>query len=453
MNWVTVTRKPFVMNSRKFMENASLAVGSVAIDGFRVIGIAAEMGGAIHGTVQLSSLVTSLQTFFNWFTGIFYVIYYALYSYRTLEGLVNLGKGGDLREELLKASDPIKALEKKVESEILQLRRLTISEREAIAVEEGALWLEKVVKEVEKQGKEVDWDPSDPEFVRRFLSANPEYMQSKMGVLPEFMQRFGTHELARFGMWMAEERLLAKLEVGYSRLLGADAIAAFKAKDGEKFKELLVSPSWQNGVIKLGLCLIGLVAMIAGMVLTGGVALGVILTLYGISALVWIATGDAQAFKAQWESGEFKKRDKWILITSVVLSVVAVGSLIAMSVLSGGAPIYLCSLILVAAWLVTNGRALYCLYQREVRPWEYAAVITPEHFRKLTQTEASEEQIEQVLNQMEPIHQKGIRERFTNWKKAALNWEEEMKRRQEVGFARLLERIEQARSVALRSVA
>ena len=199
--------------------------------------------------------------------------------------------------------------------------------------------------------------------------------------------------------------------------------------------------------------LIGLVAMIAGMVLTGGVALGVILTLYGISALVWIATGDAQAFKAQWESGEFKKRDKWILITSVVLSVVAVGSLIAMSVLSGGAPIYLCSLILVAAWLVTNGRALYCLYQREVRPWEYAAVITPEHFRKLTQTEASEEQIEQVLNQMEPIHQKGIRERFTNWKKAALNWEEEMKRRQEVGFARLLERIEQARSVALRSVA
>jgi len=441
---------------RKFLENGSLAIGSFAIEGTRAIGIASEVGEVIHSTTKLSSFVMGLQTFFNWFSGVFFAIYYLLYSYRIAEGLVNLGKGGDLREELLQAKDPIAAFRKKIELEISHLSSLPVSQREAIAIEEGALWLEKVAKAAKKEGKEVNWDLSDKSFVRAFLLANPEYMQNRMGQQPEYMKQYGTNELACFGKFMAEERLKAKLEVGYGRLLGADAIEAFKMGDREKFTELLQSPSWKKDVIKLTLALVGLAATIVGTVLTGGVGLAVVLTLYGISGLVWILLCDGQAFKDQWESGELKKRDKWILIASVALSVIAFGGLIAMSVFSGGAPIYLCALILTTAWLITNARALYSLYQRETHPWDYVKVVTPEHFRRLIQTKASQEKINAVLKKMSQMHQKGIKDLFdkhTSWAKAAVLWEAEMKRRHQDGFAKLLDRINQARSIALRQAA
>lgn len=441
---------------RKFLENGSLALGSFAIEGTRAIGIASEVGEVLHSTAKLSSFVMGLQTFFNWFSGIFFSIYYSLYSYRIAEGLVNLGKGKDLRDELLQTKDPIEAFRKKAEFELLKIGQLSTAELESIAIEEGALWLEKVATEAKKQGKEVFWNVQDKEFVHSFLKSNPEYMQAKMGLTPDFVKGYRINELARFGKFMAEERLKAKLEVGYGRLLGADAIEAFKIGNREKFTELLERPSWKKDVIKLTLALVGLAATIAGTVLTGGVGLAVVLTLYGISGLVWILLCDGQAFKDQWASGEFKKRDKWILVASVVLSVVAFAGLITMSVFSGGAPIYLCALILTTAWLITNARALYCLYQRETRPWDYAKVITPAHFRQLTQQEVSQEKIEAVLKKMTLMHQKGINDLYkkhTSWAKAAVLWEEEMKRRREVSFAKLLDRIEQTRSIALHHAA
>jgi hypothetical protein len=439
----------YAIERAKFLENSSLAIGSVALEVTRGFGIASEITEAAHQTTTLSAAGQVALNVFNWLSGIFFSAYYALFSYRIAKGLVDLGSGKDLRAELLAAKDPIKALEAKTKLELRKIDAMSTESYEAIAVEEGVLWLEKLAKEANKRGEKVDWDQSDAglkKLARNLLLENPAYMQGEMGAAPSFLKGFNINELARFGKFMAVKRLAATLEGGYSRLLGADAVAAVKSGDVEKFQELLNNPSWKRDAVKLVLSLIGLAATIAGAVLTGGTFLIAVLVLYGIAALIWIAISDGAAFKEQWANGEVKKRDKWIIAVSVVLSVVAIAGLITLTALSGGLTL-IPALILTTAWLITNARALQLLVKREISPWNYSNIPTAEMFRKLTEDAPSPDKIEEILNKMSAYNQQHLRElhkQNKNWQQTALVWERHAKQLQEAVMQDLLQSVRHA---------
>lgn len=419
----------------KLVERASLAAGSALLLGDRVMGIANEVAGVAHQPIQWSSGALALQACLNFLSSAMFLIYYTVYGSSLVLKLTRLWKGRELREELQAQPYAIERLKNRVKGQIAQeVRTMTEEQLKEMAVDEGSLLLKRTARGMKK---EPSWNKSDQarrEKAEELLRRAPVLMQQEMGLPPSFLEGVRTDELVRFGMMIAHKRCAAKYENEYNRLLGPEAVEAAKEGNEAKFKELLGSLSWKKDAIKLGLTVIGFVSVILAMALSGGTALGVVLILSGIAGLIWIFLSDGEAFKKQWAEGLVKKRDKWIIVMSVVLSVVSLAGLIALSVASGGVVPFAISIALTSAWFIVNCRAVAALYQREHRPWDYQKVPTPKVFNRFVQTNPSEDHIEKVLKKMTEGDQEGLRARHKlhkgDWKAAAKAWAAEVKLRE-----------------------
>jgi len=427
-------------------QNLLLSVGSSGLSVLRFFAVVQEVSQLLKDPIVLSTAALTAEKAASWISGVSFAIYYAIHVWRLCKIILDLEKGGSLRENLLKNSDPLKAFEKEVDRRMYTEGSYTGEELEEIALEEGAAWLEKL----EKETKTAPWS-SDlegrKEYARELFLNHPEWMTGQMGETAHFKQLGPEGKLIHFGRFIAQQRLCAKIENDLERLLGTDALEAAKKNDPAALKKALEATNWTSWgaqwktILKLGLAIVGVSALIAGTILTGGIPLGVLLLLFGISGIIWIVLSDGSLFKSAWESGETRKRDKFLIYLSTALSIAAIGGLITLSVLSGGVPLYLASLVLASAWLVVNGRAMFSLIDSQRRCWEYQKQPTLKAFRKLTKREPTGEKIQEILNKMSSFNQEGLRRKVhkhQNWEAASRAWKKHVRKLERNSLAELL---------------
>jgi hypothetical protein len=319
-----------------------------------------------------------------------------------------------------------------------------------MALEEGVKWLEKLEKEV----KDFPWEPnleSRQQYAYGLFLEHPEYMMAEMGTPHFFDELTPEGRLVRFGEYIGEKRLCAKIENDLKRHLGPDAMEIFNKEipDQDAFVKALSSASWNEmgvrwkTVLKIALAVGCAAAVIAGTVFSGGLALGIPLLVMGVSGLIWIAFTDGAAFKSQWESGEIRKRDKFLVGLSIALSVVALGTLIAFTVLSGGAPLYIAGIIFAAGWLLINAKAAHLVVDNQRRPWKYQKEVTVKAFRKFLETNYSQEELQTICGKISLADQNGIGELNVNddVKKAAEAWEKHLEKLRELSLDLAMERL------------
>jgi hypothetical protein len=189
-------------------------------------------------------------------------------------------------------------------------------------------------------------------------------------------------------------------------------------------------------------------AIIAGSLFTGGLVVGIALLVLGIVGLVWIALADGAAFKSQWESGEVRKWDKFLVGLSIALSVISISVLVTLAVLSGGAPFYIAGILFALGWMVINARAGYVMVDKEKSPWKYQKQVTAVAFRKFLETKPSEEEIKKIWDKMSLVDQNGIPlEMGPGLNKAAFVWVEYLEDLREESLEVLMESLREASKV------
>lgn len=423
----------------QIVRNLFLSLGSAWLAVLRFFAVVQEVSQLLKDPIVFSTAAMTAQKAASWISGVSFAIFYAINSWRLCKTLIDLSNGSALREKILQSDNLLKAFEEEVDERMYNEGSYTCEELEEIALEEGAAWLEKLEIEAKTRNEKVSWNPdleSRKEYARELFLTHPEWMTGQMGKTVNFDKFSPEGKLVHFGRFMASQRLCAKIENDLERFLGPDVLEAAKKNDPAELKKALEATNWSHWspqwktVIKLGLAIVGISALIAGTVLTGGIPLGVLLLLFGVSGIIWIILSDGSLLKSAWESGEIRKRDKFLIYFSMVLSIAAIGGLITLSVMSGGVPLYLASLVLASAWLVANGRAMYSMIDSQRRPWEYQKQPTLKAFRKLTKTEPSAEKIQEILNKMSSFNQDGLREKVNetnNWKKAAKAWKKHVR--------------------------
>lgn len=254
-----------------------------------------------------------------------------------------------------------------------------------------------------------------------------------------------------FGRFIGEKRLAAKIGNDLKRQLGPEAFEAFIKGDRAEFEKGLKSARWSEWgvrwktVLKIGLAIASAAAMIAGVVCTGGLALSVVLLVLGVIGLLWIVFFDGAAFKAQWESGKVGKWDKFVVGLSVVLSAISLGALIAFTVLSGGAPLFVAGVIFAATWMVITLRTGYKMVDNVRHPWKYRAKISVKVFRKFLETKPSKDEIEMVLLKM-PLEKRKVIQRYAleDIEEMAQIFEENLRARKQEGLDQLMDRVAEA---------
>ncbi len=201
---------------------------------------------------------------------------------------------------------------------------------------------------------------------------------------------------------------------------------------------------------KIGLAVACAAGAVAGVVVSGGLALGIPLLILGVAGLLWIVLSDGAAFKSQWNSGDVRKRDKFLVYFSLALSLVAIGTLIAFTVLSGGAAIYIAGIVFAAAWLIINARALYLVGDNQKHPWKYQKEVTIQAFRQFLATKPSKEERQKIYNKMSLANQKGITQGLkasVTLEKAAESWEKHLKDIRAGSLAVLMDSLTEASEV------
>jgi hypothetical protein len=403
-------------------QNLSMSAGSLGLSGVRGFAIAQEIAAAIHHPLTLPAAAKIFQSCCSWAFAAFFTIYYAIYAWKICQMLRGLSKGDNLRRQLLSKDNPLAELEGHVQLDVY--KSVSNTERKEainIGIEEGALWLKKIAKEARKNNLPVHWDESE----EALKTLSKEFL----------LKAVGEDNLVLFGLMIAEKKLYALKEAVLTRELGSDAIAAAKENNPVKFKEALEATSWTRwgprvkAVIKLVLIATAAAAIIAGTIMSGGVALGVLTLLFGISGVIWIILDDGAALKDQIASGNVGKWDKFTVVAALVTSVIAISGLIAVSVLTGGLPLYIGSMILVTAWLLINCRSAYNLIKYQQKPWEYLKVPTVRAFSKLVETQPSADKIQETLVKMSEHNRTGLRrevDRTRNWVQAARDWEDRL---------------------------
>jgi hypothetical protein len=280
-------------------------------------------------------------------------------------------------------------------------------------------------------------------------------MMGEMGQTRNWDQYDDEGRIIRFGVFIAEKRLRAKVEKDLEIALGPDALTAVKKNDNDALVKALQSADWSHwGIrwqttIQIALAVVGAAAAVAGIVLTGGIPLGVLLLLCGIGGVICIIISDGSLFKSQWEIGEVRKSDKFLVCFSLVMSVVAVVGLIVLSAATGGLPLYLASLILSTAWLVVNVRAFYSLVDSQRRPWEYKKIVTAEVFDRMVKTKPSAKKIQKTLAKMSIVDQKGLKAALPeddSWETAAEVWKRHLEDLKAKSFDKFMEEMRQVAS-------
>jgi hypothetical protein len=443
---------------------ANVAKAQIAINGFfasgsaflaivRVFGAITELFDLLKSPLAISSALVALHTGALVISMILYVSAYAIYT--GLQGLVlyDLSKGDELREKLISSKNPVEALREHIDLEMLK-KTFTQEECIEMALEEGAVWLEKLEKEVET----FPWDPTDEsrrDHVYMLFRNNPEFMMAEMGKPPGFDKLTPEGKMVRFGRFIGEKRLAAKIENDLIRELGPDAMVAFNK--GGDFVAALKSASWSQWgvrwktVTKIALAVVCAAAVVAGSFFSGGLALGIPLLVLGVTGLLWIALTDGAAFMSQWKSGEISKWDKFLVGFSMALNLIAIGTLIYFTVLSGGAPIYIAMVVFAAAWLIVNGYALHSMVDNQKHPWKYQKEVTVQAFAQFLKTKPSEEELKKVYDKMSLANRVGITGELLACgvpEKAVENWKKHLEDLRAESLAILMERLTEASKTA-----
>ncbi len=441
----------------QIVANSFLASGSAALSVARIFDAVQELFSLLKNPLVIASTVVTVKTVALVASVVMYVLFYAIYAGLQSLVLYDLSKGDELREKLINSQNPVEALRQHIDREMFK-KTFTQVERIEMALEEGAAWLEKLEKGVE----EFPWDSTDEsrrDHVYVLFKNNPEFMMAEMGKPIGYDKMTPEGKMVRFGRFIGEKRLAAKIENELIRQLGPDAMEAFNKEipDTNAFVAALKSASWSEcgvrwkAVAKIGLSVICAAAVIGGTFFTGGLALGIPLLLLGITGLLWIGLTDAAAFMSQCKTGEVRKWDKFLVGFSIALNVIAIGSFIAFTVLSSGAPIYIAGIIFTAAWLIINAYALYSMIDNQKHPWKYQKEVTVEAFKKFLKTNPSLEEKQTIYNKMSLANRAGIaNERIAlgTLEKAVKNWKKHLEEVRAKSLNMLMERLTEASEVA-----
>ncbi len=431
--------------------NSFFASGSAALAVVRVFGAITELFDLLKNPLVISSALVAVKTAALVISVILYVGAYAIYA--GLQGLVlyDLSKGDELREKLISSKDPIEALRQHIDLEMWK-KTFTKEECRDMALEEGAGWLKKLEKEFET----FPWDPTDEsrrDHVYKLFEKNPEFMMAEMGKPPGFDKLPPEDKMVRFGRFIGDKRLAAKIENDLIRGLGPDAMEAFNKGDKNAFVAGLKSASWSEWgvrwktVTKIALSVVCAVAVVAGSFFSGGLALGIPLLVLGVSGLLWIALTDGAAFMSQWKTGEMSKWDKFLVGFSTLLNLIAIGTLIYFTVLSGGAPIYIAGIVFAAAWLIVNGYVFYSMVDKQRHPWKYQKEISIQAFAKFLKTKPSNEELEKVYEKMSLENRAGIPKKLlysSRLEKAVTDWKKHLEDLRAKSLKILMERLTEA---------
>lgn len=442
------------------VENSSLAGGSAFLTALRVMGAVQEFFKLTNNPLTLSPAMATLQTALSWISAALFSVMFLIFAGRQVFGLVGLSKGNDLREKLLNSKDPIEELRKYIDSKMFKGSDFTGDECREMALQEGAIWLEKL----EKEGREVPWEKTEESRRKHALVLflnDPEFMMSEMGKPAEFDRLTPIKRLVRFGRYIGQKRLSAKITNDLKWQLGSEAMEIFNTEkpDRATFEKALKSAHWSEWgvrwktVLKIGLAVVCTAALILGTMGTGGLALAIPLLLLGVGGVLWIALFDGASFKSQWESGEISKKDKILVALSTLVSVISLGFLIAGTVLTGGAILYVAGMIFALTWLVINARACYLMADNLERPWIYQKQVTVEAFRKFLETNPSAEVIKKILEKMSKEDQAGIASLIKtglDFQKAAEAWEKHLADLKEESLDFVLEELLEASRVVQR---
>jgi hypothetical protein len=437
--------------------NSCFASGSAALSIVRVFGAIQELFSLLKNPLVISSTLMAVKTSALVICTVLYVLAYAIYA--GLQGLVlyDLSKGDELREKLIKSKNPIEALRQHIDFEMFKESNFTQEECIEMVLEEGASWL----KKLEKEGKEFPWKPTDEsrrDHAYMLFRNNPEFMMAEMGKPIGFDNMSPEGKMVRFGQYIGEKRLAAKIENELTRQLGPDAMEVFNQEtpDQSAFVAALKSADWSElgirwkTVAKIVLSVVCAAAVIGGSFFSGGLALGIPLLILGVTGLLWIALTDGAAFMSQWKLGEIRKWDKFLVVFSILLNLVAIGTLTAFTVLSGGTPIYIAGIIFTAAWLIINGYALYLMIDNQKQPWKYQKEVTVQAFRKFLETKPSVKEQQEIYNKMSLANRAGISkvQGSAPLEKAAELWEKHLNELRVRSLEMLRKRLTEASEVA-----
>ncbi len=441
----------------QIVENTFLVSGSAALAIVRICGAIQELFGLLNKPIVLSSAAMAVKAAAVWISSAFYLLFYAIFVARQAAVLNDLSKGNELREKLINSKDPIEALRQHVDLEMFRGSAFTKEECMEMALQEGAAWLEKLEKEVE----EFHWDSTDEsrrDHAYVLFRNNPEFMLAEMGIPKGFEKMSSEGRMVRFGRFIGQKRLAAKIENDLKRQLGPEAIEAFNKEtpDAAAVKTALKSADWSElgvrwkTVAKIVLAVACAAGIIAGTIFSGGLALGIPLLVLGVAGLLWIVLADGAAFKSQWETGEVRKWDKFLVYFSVALSVIAVATLIAFTVLSGGAALYVAGIIFTTVWLIINARAVYVMNDNQKNPWKYQKEVTAQAFRKFLETKHTDEEREKIYAKMSLANREGIAKAKvteSTIEKAAEVWEKHLHDLRQESLETLMDRLDAASEI------
>jgi len=400
------------------------------------------------------------QTAMSWVSTALFTLFSLVFIGRQVDGLIDLSKGNDLREKLLNSKDPIEELRKFIDCEMFQGSGFTVDECTEMALQEGALWLEKL----EKEGRDVPWEPNEESrrnhaFVL-FLK-DPGFMMAEMGKPAGFDRLTPERRLVRFGRYIGQKRLCAKITNDLKRQLGNEAMEVFNTEkpDRAAFEKALKSAHWSEWgvrwktVLKIGLAVVSTAALILGTIGTGGLALAIPMLILGVAGILWIVFFDGPAFLSQWNSGAITKKDKILVTLSVVLSVVALAGLIVGTVLSGGAFLYVAGMVFALTWLIINGFSCYLMVDNLQRPWVYQKQVKVQAFIKFLETNPPAEVIQEIRDKMSQEDQDGIDSEMMHGRtllQAAQAWEKHLEDLKEESLDFVMDRLEKASKVVRR---
>jgi|GEM_PF-2566810 len=414
--------------------SGSIAAGSGFLAVVRIIHIIEEFIHFTTPSVSLPAALTTAKLAASILSTLLYLVFYCIYIAGQAIVLKNLSNGDALREKLLGSPDPVKALREHIDVEMFRLGTFSKEECIEMALQEGERWLKKLEKEV----KDPSWEPNSDsrrEHAYHLMYNHPEYMMAEMGITGDFAKAAPEEKIRRFGLYIGRKRLAAKIENDLKGALGSEAIKAFNAFNQKPadFTEALSSADWgkwgprTKAVLKIVLAVASAAAMIVATIGTGGLAVAIPLVVLGVVGLVWlVAGGDGAAFIAQLRSGEISKRDKILILLSTVLSVIALGALIALTVLSGGALIYIAGVVFALGWLTINMISGSILLDHQNNPWKYQKEVTVAAFRKFLEKQRTEKEIQEIYDKMSLENRAGIKAELATsgtLQKAAESWE------------------------------
>jgi hypothetical protein len=441
--------------------NGSIAISSGFLAIARILGIIEEFCHFSTHSIALPAAVTTVKLAATIISSFFYLVFNLIYIAGQAVALKKLSDGNALREQLLGSKDPVKALSNHIDAEMFRLGGFTKEECIEMALQEGERWLEKLEKEME----EPSWEQSSEsrkEHAYLLMYNNPQYMMAEMGVTEAFAKADPEERIRCFGRYIGLKRLAAKIENDLKLELGSEAMETFHQKPAD-FKKILSSAHWNEwgprtkAVLKIVLTVASSAALIAGTIGTGGLALAIPVVVLGVVGLLWIAFGgDGAALLTQLTSGQISKRDKILIILSTVLSAIALGSLLALTILSGGAIIYIAGVVFAIGWLAINIGSCLVLLDYHNNPWIYQKEVTVTAFRKFLEKQHSDEEIGKIYAKMSLENRVGIKKALDDTdtlQKAVEVWDEYLQDLRQESLEILKERLDEASVILQNSVA